>query len=146
MIRKLIGSALAVASLGGLMAAPLAYAHHSYAMFDHSKQLTLAGTVRIWEFTNPHAYLWVYVKNDKGAYDLYGLEAPGPTQLVRAGWNKNTVKPGDRITVLFNPLADGRTGGNLLRVTLPDGRSWQSTGEPRPPPPGTPPTAAPASN
>ena len=107
-----------------------AAAHHSYAMFDRTRRVTLSGIVRIWEFSNPHAYLWVYVKSDRGDYELYGLEAPGPSQLVRAGWNKNTVKPGDPVTVEINPLADGRTGGNLIRVTLTDGRSLDGAAPP----------------
>lgn len=117
---------LVVTVLGTATAA----AHHSYAMFDRSKRVTLSGLVRIWEFSNPHAYLWLYVKNDKGDFDLYGLEAPGPSQLVRSGWNKNTVKPGDPVTVIINPLADGRTGGNLVKVTLADGRSLDSAAPP----------------
>lgn len=113
------------------LSAPL-LAHHSYAMFDRTKLITLSGKVRIWEFTNPHSYLWVYVKNDQGEDNLYGLEAPGPAQFVRAGWNKNTVQPGDSVTVQINPLADGRNGGNLVQVTLADGRVWSGGGQPVP--------------
>jgi hypothetical protein len=122
---------LVALGVAAMLMAP-AMAHHSYAMFDRTKSVSLSGKVRIWEFTNPHSYLWVYVKNDKGDYDLYGLEAPGPAQFIRAGWNKNTVKPGDSVTVLINPLSDGRNGGNLVRVTLADGRTWSGGAQPLP--------------
>lgn len=100
-----------------------ASAHHSYSMFDRQTAQTYQGVVRTWEFTNPHAYLWVYIDDAKGAPHLWGLEAPGPATLLRAGWNKNTVKPGDKVTVEINPLADGRTGGNLIKLVAADGRA-----------------------
>lgn len=98
-------------------------AHHSYAMFDRETTRTYQGVVRTWEFTNPHATLWVYIDDAKGTPQLWGFEAPGPTALIRNGWNKNTVKPGDKVSVEINPLRDGRNGGNLLKLTASDGRT-----------------------
>jgi hypothetical protein len=110
-----------------------ALAHHSYAMFDRVKVVSISGQVKLWELINPHSYLWVYVKNEQtGKYDLWGLEAPGPTQLTRAGWTKSTVKPGDKVSLTLNPLKDGRNGGNLLSITLADGRHLEGFGGPPP--------------
>lgn len=97
-------------------------AHHSYAMFDRQTTRTYQAVVRTWEFTNPHATLWVYINDAEGKPQLWGLEAPGPSTLTRNGWNKNTVKPGDKISVDINPLRDGRNGGNLVKLIASDGR------------------------
>jgi Family of unknown function (DUF6152) len=112
-------------TIAGLMALPSlsAFAHHSYAMFDRQKTETYQAVVRTWEFTNPHTYLWVYINDTDGTAQLWGLEAPGPSVLIRHGWDKNTVKPGDKVTLQINPLLDGRKGGNLIKLTAPDGRT-----------------------
>jgi hypothetical protein len=99
-----------------------AVAHHSYVMFDRSKTMTLNGTVAKIDWTEPHAHFWFYVPNDKGDYDLYSFEAGGLVGLVRMGWTKATLKVGDKVTVMFHPLRDGRNGGLFLEATLSDGR------------------------
>lgn len=99
------------------------WAHHSYAMFDRAKEDTFDAIVRTWEFTSPHATLWVYVNDANGTPQLWGLEAPGPNQLVRVGWDKDTVRPGDKVKAVINPLRDGRKGGSLVKLILADGRS-----------------------
>lgn len=101
-----------------------AHAHHSYAMFDKSKRLTVTGTVRTFQWSNPHAYLWIFVDQDIYAFEFGG----GPNALVRNGWTKDTLKPGDKITVTYNPLRDGRTGGEFVAVVLPDGRKLDNNG------------------
>lgn len=110
-----------------------ALAHHSSAMFDHDKQITATGVVRTWQFSNPHATLWIYINDAQGKPALWGIEAPGPNQLLRSGWDKDTVKPGDKVTVVLNPLRDGRDGGSLVKVTLTDGRTLGSGGYGAPP-------------
>jgi Family of unknown function (DUF6152) len=131
-----------------LMSAPLsiATAHHSYAMFDRSKSLESDAVVRIWQFSNPHATLWVYINDAQGAPMLWALEAPGPQQLLRGGWDKNTVKPGDKVKVVVNPLRDGSNGGSLAKLTLADGRVLAMGGGGPPPQadaPAAPPPPAP---
>ena len=103
-------------------------AHHSYAMFDRSKTVDADAIVRIFEFTNPHATLWVYINDAQGKPVLWGLEAPGPQQLLRNGWSKDTVKPGDKVKVTLNPLRNGTNGGSLVQLTLSDGRSLGAGG------------------
>jgi hypothetical protein len=111
----------------------IATAHHSYAMFDRAKSTESDAVVRIWQFTNPHATLWVYINDVQGAPILWALEAPGPQQLLRSGWDKNTVKPGDKVKVVLIPLRDGSNGGRLARLTLADGRVLAMGGGSPPP-------------
>ncbi|HTP39896.1 MAG TPA: DUF6152 family protein [Steroidobacteraceae bacterium] len=120
---------LALGTLAGL-ACSSAQAHHSYAMFDTTKEESAQAVVRIWEFSSPHAYLWVYVNDASGKPILYGLEAPGPNQLVRAGWDRETVQPGDKVQVKWNPLRTGKAGGSLTALTLADGRTLSVGGPP----------------
>ncbi|MGC3981723.1 MAG: DUF6152 family protein [Steroidobacteraceae bacterium] len=107
-------------------------AHHSYAAFDRTKTITLQGSVRTWELGNPHAYLWLYVANKKGTQDIWGMEAPSPTVLIARGLTKNAVKVGDKVTVVLNPLRDGRNGGNMVSLTLADGTVLDTTPNDRP--------------
>jgi hypothetical protein len=122
-------SMLALAA-GLLMAgAGSAMAHHSYAMFDKSKTETINGTVRTVQWTNPHVYVWLYVPNDKGTQDIWGIEfGGGPNGLERHGWTKHTLNVGDKISLKINPLKDGRTGGLFLEVTLPNGKKMTMGG------------------
>ena len=97
-----------------------ASAHHSYVMFDRAKTTTIQGTVRAWEMTSPHSYLWVVVPKGAGAPEVWGMEGASVGQLQRAGVHKSEVKPGDKVNVMLHPLRDGRTGGQLISLTLGD--------------------------
>ena len=97
-------------------------AHHSYAMFDRGKTISITGSIRTWEMVNPHSYLWVNVTKDD-AQQVWGLEGGGTAALMRAGVTKSLVKPGDKVTVDLHPLRDGRTGGMLVKVKLESGRT-----------------------
>jgi hypothetical protein len=99
-----------------------ASAHHSFAMFDRTVQLEVEGVVKDFQFTNPHSWIQLMVTPaGGGAAAEWSIEALSPNVLGRAGWKKNTLKPGDRVKVLVNPLRNGSPGGNLVLVTLPDG-------------------------
>ena len=107
-----------------------AFAHHSYAMFDKTKTLKIVGTVRTVQWTNPHVYVWLYVPNDKGKQDVWGIEfGGGPNGLERHGWTKRTLQAGDKVTLTINPLRDGRTGGLFLNVALPNGKVLTMNGD-----------------
>jgi Family of unknown function (DUF6152) len=98
-----------------------AAAHHSFAMFEPTKTLTLKGTVKTFQWTNPHVILWVLVQpDDGGAAQEWSIETTSPGVLTRAGWSRQSLKAGDRVTVVFNPLRDGSRGGGLNSVTLLD--------------------------
>jgi Family of unknown function (DUF6152) len=101
----------------------VAQAHHSYAMFDTTKQVTVIGTVRTLEWSSPHVWLWIEVPDGKGASNPYGFETVSPAQLQRDyGWDKNVLHAGDKITVVFAPLRSGKNGGELEKVTLQSGK------------------------
>jgi Family of unknown function (DUF6152) len=114
-------SAGLVLAAGLLANAMPAIAHHSYAMFDLKARTTVKGTVAKVEWSNPHVFVWVYVPNDKGKYDLYGLEAGAVSLLTRYGWTRSTVKPGEQVTVEYFPLKDRRPGGAFIKLTHADG-------------------------
>ena len=113
-----------------MMFALPAMAHHSFAMFDREKTLTLSGVVEQFEWTNPHAWLYVMVMDDSGKGIEYPLEMQGTGQAQKNGWRPDSVKPGDRVTVAMHPLKSGSHGGQLLTVVLPDGRKLAVTGAP----------------
>jgi hypothetical protein len=104
-----------------LTAASTALAHHSFAVFDRTKKVTLTGTVKDFQWTNPHTWIQVDVPGDQGQSTEWGVECGSPNMMARTGWKKTTLKPGDRITVIVNPLLDGRTNGSLVTITLADG-------------------------
>src|SRR5262245_53307730 len=100
-------------------------AHHSYAMFDHSRTVTLEGSVAKVEWVNPHVFVWLYVKKQggkPGEYDLYGFENGPVTMMMREGWTKDTLRIGEIVSVQFFPLNDGRNGGYFIKAVHADGR------------------------
>ncbi len=99
-----------------------ALAHHSFAMFDQSRQVPLKGTVRDFQWTNPHAWIDLDVPNARGGTDLWKVELNSPNNLKRQGWRSNIMQPGDKVTVVINPLRDGTNGGLFVSVTLADGK------------------------
>lgn len=111
---------------GALLAVGPALAHHSYAMFDGTKRMTVAGTVAKLEWQNPHVFVWVYVPQAAGGHLLYGIESDSINALVRRGWSKTSLEPGDPVTVEFFALADGRPGGHLIRAVRADGSELEA--------------------
>jgi hypothetical protein len=112
----------AAVCVAGLLMAPVAApAHHSAAMFETEKTVTVSGTVKEFEYVNPHAWLYVVVTDDTGEETLWGFEAEGPSALMRAGIKNNALHPGDLVTVTARPLRDGRPAGAWVSVTKADG-------------------------
>jgi hypothetical protein len=98
-----------------------AFAHHSFAVYDRTKTLTLKGTIKNFQWTNPHCVVWVLVQPEGGGEPQeWSIETTSPGVLTRGGWTRNSIKPGDRVAVEFNPLRDGSHGGGLNSVTLLD--------------------------
>jgi hypothetical protein len=98
------------------------HAHHSFAMFDTAKRVTMSGTVTAFEWTNPHVYIELDVPDGKGTVKHWSVELGSPSILMQGGWKFSDVKVGDKITVILNPLRSGEPGGLLTQVTLRDGR------------------------
>ena len=101
---------------------PLA-AHHGAAGFDMEKQLTMKGTVTDWLWANPHCFLRYDTKDDAGNVAHWAVEVSNPTDMVRRGWTKRSVKVGDEVTVTVRPAKNGAPVGQLLKVVLPDGQT-----------------------
>jgi len=98
-----------------------AAAHHSFAEFDRSKQVTMNGVVREVQWNNPHTWIQVEV-TEKGRKTEWGFECGSPNMMSRTGWKRTTLKTGDHVVVVGNPLKNGRTNALLVKITLPDGR------------------------
>ena len=101
-----------------------ARAHHSFAAeFDAEKPLTLKGTVVRWEMINPHGWITIDVAGPAGKTTRWMVETSNPNGLMRLGWTKNSLRPGDEITVEGYQAKDGSNTANAARVILADGRS-----------------------
>lgn len=109
-----------LAAAASLAFGATANAHHSTAMFDFSKKIEISGTVKDFEWTNPHTWTNVTVEGGKSA-GVYGLEGMSPNYLSRNGWTKRTLKQGDKVTFEVHPLKDGRKGGFMVSAKLADG-------------------------
>ena len=111
-----------------------ALAHHSFAMFDHSRTLTLKGEVTKFQWTNPHAILEIDVPGSGGpgspgnpgdGATHYTLELTSINMMQRLGWRSNFIKAGDKVKAVMAPLLNGEHGGLLLEVTLADGKTLE---------------------
>ncbi|NOT27169.1 MAG: hypothetical protein HOP16_13810 [Acidobacteria bacterium] len=119
-MKKLVPAFVATGLVLG--SAPWALAHHSHAMFDTSREVTINGTVTSYVFRNPHVFLYVDVKGDNGVQN-WGVEMSNISNMERRGIYGSTFKVGDTVTVKVNPLKDGRAGGNYTSVTTADGKT-----------------------
>lgn len=115
---------LLVAALGIALAAP-ASAHHSFAMYDSTHQITIDGVVKDFQWTNPHVWIQVLVANAQGGTDEWGVECTSVNFMTRRGWNKHTLKAGDKISLTLSPLRDGSKGGSFKGVNLLNGAPLQ---------------------
>ena len=104
------------------VAAGSAFAHHSPVMFDQTQQVTLTGTVREFQWTNPHAYIQLVVKDEQGQEQEWSLEMGASVYLYNLGWRPSSVKAGDTLTVTIAPLRKGGNGGLLLKAVAADGQ------------------------
>ena len=112
-----------IALLVTLAAPSVVRAHHSTAMFEPENRVTLTGTVKDFQWTNPHAWIQVAVAGADGKSADWSFECGSPNTLSRQGWKPSTLKPGDAITVVANPMKDGTSAGLMYTVELADGRT-----------------------
>jgi hypothetical protein len=96
-------------------------AHHSAIAYDRNADVELTGTVREFQYTNPHSWLYIQVVDKAGQTVDWGFEAEGPSTLLRAGIKVSLLKPGEKVTVKGHPLKDGRPAAILVSVTKADG-------------------------
>ena len=105
--------------LSGLTA--VAHAHHSTAIYDSENPVELSGKVVEWKFTNPHCIIVLEVTDAAGATQTWGVEGSNTSMLFRRGWNPDTLKPGDMISVTVRPLRSGAAAGNYSNPRWADG-------------------------
>ena len=112
---------LAMLGAAAALYAVPAFAHHSFAMFDAEKKITLEGTVKEFQWTNPHSWILMNVTNTQGAEEQWAIELGAPGGLARQGWLPKTLTPGMKVSAVIHPLKDGTHGGQFMAVKLPDG-------------------------
>ena len=122
------GLGLGVAALA--VSATAALAHHSFAMFDSDKTLTMVGTVKEFEWVNPHSWMHITIQDATGKSSDYSFEMGSPGQLGSRGMKADSVRPGDKVTIRFHPLKDGSHGGQYMSVTMADGKVWGQAAPP----------------
>ena len=116
---RVLNSSLIV--IAAMLTASSALAHHSFAMFDQSKSVTLQGTVKDFRWTNPHVFIQLLVKTEGGSEVEWSIEMTSPEHLARVGWRPGNLKPGDKVTLVIHPMRDGTEGGQYVSGTGPDG-------------------------
>jgi Family of unknown function (DUF6152) len=100
------------------LSATAAYSHHSFAMFDNTKEQTIEGEVKDFQWTNPHIWIQVNVKGTDGKLTEYSVEGGSPNGLKRQGWTKKSINAGDKIVLTMHPLKDGSPGGSFMRASV----------------------------
>jgi hypothetical protein len=111
-----------VLAAGALSVAVPALAHHSFAMFDRDKDVTISGTVTEFEWTNPHVWIHMSVPDQAGKAVVWSFEMQAIQADMALGWRSDSVKPGDKVSIEFHPLKDGSRGGQLMSATLANGQ------------------------
>ena len=113
--------------LAGAMALSVvspALSHHSHAMFDHTREISVTGTVTQWVFRNPHAFLYIDIKSENGEVVNFSIEMSNIPNMITRGFGQSTFKPGDKVTAKVHPLKDGRPGGNYVTIVAADGKTY----------------------
>lgn len=107
-----------------LALAGTAEGHHSHAMFDHSRTITVTGTVSDVSYRNPHVFIWIDAEDESGQVQNWSVEMSNIQNMIRRGIRASTFQVGDVVTVTMNPLQDGRLGGNYVTVIAADGTEY----------------------
>ena len=115
---------LAILAAAGLaLTASPALAHHSFAMFDRERTVTLVGSVKEFQWTNPHSWIQIEAPDDKGVVKEWSIESNSTGTLSRQGWRPGSFKPGDKVTVKIFPMKDGSAGGSFVGALLANGQT-----------------------
>jgi hypothetical protein len=115
---KLIG----IMIIGMLLVANITSAHHSAAMFDRSRVVTLEGSIKEYQFLNPHVWIEILVPGEDGTSQQWSIEGEGRDAMVRIGLGRKVIQAGDHVTIRTHPLRDGRPAGSFIDIILPDGK------------------------
>jgi len=119
---RLMGYLILAVMAGGFSGA--AVAHHGGAIYDTKNPVTVKGTITDFEWTNPHVQIYMDAKDDKGTVVHWAIETLSPGKLARgAGWTKDSLKPGDQVTITLSPAKAGTAVGGLKKVVFADGHT-----------------------
>jgi hypothetical protein len=126
MSRRLVQATFGIGVALGVLAAGSArgLAHHSAAMFDEKKTVTVEGEVKEFQLTNPHSWLLVNVKEKDGKVVTWGFEAEGPSTLARAGIRPSDLRAGTRLKITGNPMKDGTRAAIWVNAVRADGKTF----------------------
>jgi hypothetical protein len=116
-----------------LLVGQLTIAHHSFAMFDLGKDVTIEATVKEFQWTSPHVWIQILVPDSAGMLQEWSIEAGAPGMLTRTGWRSTMLAPGDKISLIVHPARSGALTASLVKVTLANGRVMGPGGPPPPP-------------
>ena len=123
-MRKLSSAALLAGVIIAGVSNPVS-SHHSHSMFDHGREVTIAGMVTEFSFRNPHGFLFVDVEEENGEIVNYWIEMSTIPRMIQRGIGIKTFRSGDAITVTMHPLTDGRPGGNYTTIVAADGKTYE---------------------
>ena len=126
-MKSTIASTLVGISAASLLPT-LGSAHHSAAMFDPTKEITIQGTVKDFQYTNPHSWLIIVARGADGKDVEWSFETEGPSTLLRAGIKKSSIQMGDKVSMTTHPMRDGRPAGQWLVLTKSDGTTLAPRG------------------
>lgn len=115
---------LIVAALCSLAVGGGALAHHSFAMFDQAKEVSIAGTLKEVQWANPHIWIQIVVDGKGGEKVEWSIEGASLNTVKRWGWKRTDFKPGDKVTAVINPMRDGKNGGSLKVMRSSNGMVW----------------------
>jgi hypothetical protein len=121
---------IALAAAAALIAPGPVLAHHSGTMFEPTLQKELVGVIKEFRWSNPHAWIEIDVTDENGGGVMWAVEMTAPNNLMRTGWNRRTLQPGDEVILTVRPLRDGQPGGTFVRVTTRDGAEMPPRVEP----------------
>jgi hypothetical protein len=116
---------LGLAAISILAVGLPASAHHAAVMYERDRTLSVSGTVREFNFINPHSWLYIVVRDANGQTREWAIESSSTASLMRRGWGRDSIKPGDTVSVTFRPMRDGSPGGELETLTMADGRKLE---------------------
>ena len=108
--------------IGFSILSPLLFAHHGYAAYDTDRKVTVKGIVTEWFWANPHCVLQLDVTDEHGQVVHWGAETENPTTMTRGGWSRDSIKPGDQITLTVVPVKNGKPIGRIIEVVLANGQ------------------------
>lgn len=120
-IRRALCSLSVIVCVSAVMPGAAA-AHHSTAMYNYGIKKEIVGTIRQFQWTNPHSFIQILVPNGRGGTEEWSIECGAIATMSMTGWTRDSIKRGDKVSISIAPLRDGSNGGTLRHLTLANGK------------------------